>query len=346
MINKPINKIDFKDISSLISNNEPESKVLEYKFTFPKNIINLLKNLYAFANSNGGNLIVGVTEHPYLKIVGVPKGEKTNSNINEILRMFSEEGLLEYKFIEIPEENNRVLVFFRVSPSKKLIISKIDQNFYTRIDKQNIKFDPTRYDYYITKKESELALEITTLLNLRESEFLDFKLEMYKIFPKNSKYGLEQRKELLKDILSLINNKTEDNNKGIGYLIIGVGETNETYNGIHKNTEFNEYQTIIQIINEYINPKFNIAFREFFIAGDNKKILIKEKSTSGYDRNLLMKINYETGIVYEIKKDIGNIELKVPIYYPGLSFTRDISYIRLILQEDRERIIKLRTRLD
>ncbi len=341
MINKPLDEVDYSDIYLLINSNEPESEVLEYKYTFPKKSLNLIKNFYAFANSKGGNLIIGVTEHPYLKIIGVPRGERTYSKINELLRIFSEEELLEYKLIDIPEDFNRVIVFFRILPSKKLIVSNIDQNVYTRIDNQNIKFDPTRFDYYLTKKESEFALEITTLLILRESEFLDFKLEMYKIFPKNTKYGLEQRKELIKDILSLINNKTEENNKGIAYLIIGIGETNEIYNGIHKNTEFNDYQTIIQIINEYINPKFNIVFREFFIAGDNKKILIKEKPTSGYDRNLLMKINYETGIVYEIKKDIGNIELKVPIYYSGLSFTRDISYIRLILQEDRERIIKL-----
>jgi predicted HTH transcriptional regulator len=346
VFDKNFDELSYNDINFLITNKISESDVLEYKFTFPKKNDHLIKNLYAFANTKGGYLIVGIKEHPELEVIGVSKGENTLNKVNQILSLFKEERLLKYKLINIPDNDNRVIVIFKVLPSDIPLISPRAKKIFVRINQQNFISDIQKFYHFKLKKESDITREIYFLLNHPECEFLDFKYEMYKIFPKNSKLGLKQRKEFIKDLLSLINNKREENDKGIAYIIIGVGETNEFYNGIHKNIEFKNYQTSIQIINEYIDPKFNIDFIEFYISGDEKEILIKESRFVGYDRNIMIKIRYEPGTIYEIKKEIGNIKLGVSFYYPGLSFTRDLSYTRWLLQHDRERIFKLRELLD
>lgn len=182
---------------------------------------------------------------------------------------------------------------------------------------------------------------IKGILNTKECEYLDFKVMMYELFSEDIKRKWEQRKEFLKDVLSLINNKTYDNNPGKAYIIIGVDEENGRYNGIHKNIEFVEYQTLIQLINEYITPKPSINFEEYYITGKKGNTLIVHSKKEGYDRNLIIILTYIIGTVYEIKKDIGNPNINVPYYHVGTSFIRDDSYIRRLTHEDREQIMSL-----
>lgn len=182
---------------------------------------------------------------------------------------------------------------------------------------------------------------LRVLLDTKECEFLDFKLTMYDLLSDNIKSKWVQRKEFLKDVLSLINNKKLEKSTGKAYILIGVGEKNERYNGTHRNIEFIQYETLIHLINEYITPKLNIEFEEYYISGDKLNKLISNIKKEGYDRNILIKLTYEIGTVYEIKKKVGNPNVNVPYYYEGTSFTRDDSYTRMLTQEDRERIMSL-----
>ena len=193
-----------------------------------------------------------------------------------------------------------------------------------------------------SKENDDKSSFIKKLLEIKECEFLDFKLAMYSIFPKKTSTGLEQRKEFLKDIIALINNKRSEKNDGKAYLLIGIGEKSEKYDGIHKKIDYDDYITLNQLINEYITPKLDVEFEEYYISGDKNNILISINNIEGYDRNILITFFYEVGTVYEINKRIGNTNIDVKYYNEGTSFTRDGSFTRRLKQEDRKRIISLK----
>lgn len=89
-------------------------------------------------------------------------------------------------------------------------------------------------------------------------------------------------------------------------------------------------------------PSIHFDFIEFFISGNAKNVLISNSKKVGYDRNILLKINYEPGVVYEIKKDFGNPQMGVPFYTKGTSFYRDGSYTHLMSEDIRKLIRKNR----
>jgi len=202
-------------------------------------------------------------------------------------------------------------------------------------------------NHYLSLKNvqnEERINQIKKLLETKECEYLDFKNVMYKVLSKDNRTKLEQSKEFLKDVLSLVNNEKREGNTVISYIIIGVDETNQKYNGTHQNIEFTNYQILIQLINDHITPKLSIEFEEYYISEDQNNILISNKKEQGFDRNLIIKLYYEIGIVYEIKRKIGNPNLKVKYYNEGTSFTRDGSHTRRMNQEDRKKIMRLSVR--
>jgi len=66
MINKPFDEIVSDDINSLIENTVIESKTIEYKLTLPGNSDGdkkeFLKDITAFANARGGDILYGIKE--------------------------------------------------------------------------------------------------------------------------------------------------------------------------------------------------------------------------------------------------------------------------------------------
>lgn len=199
-------------------------------------------------------------------------------------------------------------------------------------------------NYYLSQKSIENDDKINfikKLLGTKECEFLDFKLAMYNIFPKNTPSGLEQRKEFLKDVLGLINNKRVENNDGKAYLLIGVSEENERYDGNHRNIDFTDNATLLRLINENIKPNLNVEIDDYYISGDNNNILIKSYKETGYERNIIIILSNDIGAVYEIKKRFGNPYLGVEYYYEGSSFTRDGSHTRRMIETDRVKIRNL-----
>ena len=193
------------------------------------------------------------------------------------------------------------------------------------------------------KKESEEKIGfIKKFLETKECEYLDFKIAMYDLFSKNTTTKWEQRKEFLKDILGLVNNKNMENSKGKAYILIGVGDEKEKYNGDHRNIDFTDEGSLIQLINQYITPKFKIEIDEYYISGDKDNILINVNKSAGYDRIILIILLYEVGIVYELKRSCGNPNFNIGYYHEGTSFTRDGSITSRMTQEDRIKILKIK----
>lgn len=174
------------------------------------------------------------------------------------------------------------------------------------------------------------------LLQTSECEYLDFKYMMYDILsPDNNKKILE-RMELLRDIFSLINIKRTDIEINESYLVIGIDETDQKYNGRHNNISFTKTQLVIQLIQEYIDPSLTIKFEEYYIAGDSNNIKLSEKPISGYDRILIFIFKREIGTVYEFKKEFGNKDMGFERV--GAAYTRDESHKRRIRESDRIKI--------
>jgi len=177
------------------------------------------------------------------------------------------------------------------------------------------------------------------LLKQAESEYLDFKFDIYDILSSVHNKKILERQELLRDILSLLNVKDSRINTNESYLIIGVDEVDEKYNGRHKNINFKDTQIIIQLVQEYIAPSFTIKFEEYFLSGDENNILLSDQQLPNYDRILLIKLIWDLGTVYEIKKEYGDSQ--IGFLRVGDSFTRDGSHKRRIMETDRIKIREL-----
>lgn len=226
---------------------------------------------------------------------------------------------------------------------KKDIILQIQNQFDSMWQMIEEEVERCEVNFEVIEKHESTEFDklIKRLLNTKECEYLDFKFKMHEIQNLNKTTEVNQRKEFIKDVLGLVNNKSNENNNGKAYLLIGIGEKNEKYNGKHNNIEFNNKQLLIQLINEFITPHVDIHTLEFFISGNQNLFELSKEKQDDYDRCLLLKLHYQRGKVYEIKKDIGNPSLGIPYYPIGTSFTRDGSHTRGITQEDREMILKL-----
>jgi hypothetical protein len=66
MIPKPIDQIDYEDLATLVANQVPESRTLEFKRELPgrkdADVKEFLADISALANTNGGDLVFGVEE--------------------------------------------------------------------------------------------------------------------------------------------------------------------------------------------------------------------------------------------------------------------------------------------
>lgn len=226
---------------------------------------------------------------------------------------------------------------------KNDIILQIQNQFDSMWQMIEEEIERCEQNFKITKKHesTEYITLIKRFLNTTECVYLEFKSKMYKILNPDEKIKVHQRKEFIKDVLGLINNKSKENNTGRAYLLIGIDEKKEKYNGKHSNIEFDDKQLLNQLTNEFITPHFDIKTTEFYISGNQNNIELSLEKQDDYDRCLLLELEYQIGTVYEIKKKIGNPAINVSFNYVGTSFTRDGSYTRNITQEDRERILKL-----
>ncbi len=193
---------------------------------------------------------------------------------------------------------------------------------------------PGKYRKIPRLKKKEL---IKKLLEERECEFLDFKSQMYDIISLDKKRKQEQKAEFIKDVLSLVNNKTKEKNLGVAFLQIGVGEENDKFNGKITNIEKIDEQPFLQALNNYITPQINLDFIEYYIRIEGSvEISLSEKD--GFYRNYLIQLNYEVGTHYMIKKKLYS---KNTSYIPTTSWTRDCSHTRLTTKEDIIKILKL-----
>lgn len=147
MFDKALEELTLSDIKSLIDNGTTENRKIEYKQQL--NIANfeekkeLLRDISAFANSGGGDIIFGIKEtqdeeHPYA-ICGI-LWEKTEDELNlilqDIIRHGTEPGIINTTFKMLYDEKRILKVYIVHIPESIFkphrVILKNDNGFYVR----------------------------------------------------------------------------------------------------------------------------------------------------------------------------------------------------------------------
>lgn len=149
-LTKPTSELTYEDIEALTSLGEPESIILDYKKTISgseRDKAELAKDICAFADSQGGYLIIGVEErrgrpiHPPCgteRMLGRQKVEEwvaqvANTNIAQRVNM-------DIKVISIPESEERCIIVLHVPVSIRMphmVTYERDNRYYRRIFKRH-----------------------------------------------------------------------------------------------------------------------------------------------------------------------------------------------------------------
>lgn len=154
MINKKIEEITIDDINDLIENCVCESKTLEYKqaLTISNNDEKkeFLADISSFANSVGGDLVIGIEEDENDKIptnicgISYQNEDELIRQIESLIRDSIQPHILNIQFRTIELEKNKCILIIRIPQS---IISphrlefKNNGKFYTRNNKGKYPMD-------------------------------------------------------------------------------------------------------------------------------------------------------------------------------------------------------------
>lgn len=186
-INKNLEDIILDDLYVLVNNQVPESIFLDYKRDlYGKNNGDkkeLLKDVSAFANSSGGDLLIGIEEDKHnqaFKIVGFESNnifEEIN-RIEQIVYAGLEPKLSNFKIKHLKLPNGKFILIIRVEPSA--------------LAPHMVSYRQTS-KFYIRKSDKNLLLDVYELRN---------------IFIKSENFVENIRKENKKRILSVFTNET------------------------------------------------------------------------------------------------------------------------------------------
>ena len=145
MIDKPISEINIDDIQHLIDTGVEESRTLDYKMEFDKagyGSSDFLANFVAFANSVGGDLIIGVEEGSGedkgkpKKMIGISiTGEdKDRLSLNNTIRDRISPRFMDFQVQYIKLDDGKYIVVIRIKQSwnKPHMINNASRDFFIR----------------------------------------------------------------------------------------------------------------------------------------------------------------------------------------------------------------------
>ncbi len=302
-INKSLENINFEDIKNLINNQIQENIYLDYKRDlYGKNNGSkkeLLKDISAFANSHGGDLIIGIEEDKYkqaFQIVGFTcQNIKEEINrIEQIINAGLEPKLNSYKLRYIKFGNDKYLLIIRVYPSPlfpHMISFQRTNKFYVRKSDKNLLLDAyelrnvfSQSENFIEKIRKENSKRIFSvsvndtivpivngpklIINLVPYAFLENQ-SLIDFSKKNISLGFPDQKINFDGILGY-----KTNNKGI-----------ESYCQMYRNGIIEFVTTSKQIFDIKQNP---------FNRTENIKVIFGNKN--GFEQYILNKIDFYLSI--------------------------------------------------
>ena len=107
--------IHFDEVKEIIG--QPESTVLEYKSTLPT-ANSIARDIAAFANTEGGWLIIGVQEsrNQSMEVIGVPYDIPALAVIESSLMRLKPKPRIDHNFIKFNGKNLYVIKVEKISP--------------------------------------------------------------------------------------------------------------------------------------------------------------------------------------------------------------------------------------
>lgn len=150
MIERPLNQVTLDDIESLVKFRRSESRTLDFKEAFPspdhKGVRDFLADVTAFANTDGGDIVIGIREDKNGVAVDVPGIERAGLDqelrrIDDQLRSLVDPGVPLFAVRELLREDGKVVLVMRVGASL-IAPHRVDHDkssrFYRRANRSNL----------------------------------------------------------------------------------------------------------------------------------------------------------------------------------------------------------------
>lgn len=142
MINKPFDRVDLSDLLALVERKVAEHRTLEFKRDLPRTkdqLVELLRDLTALANGQGGDLLIGIGEKKGVAdAIAGAEIENTDAKRQEFenaLRDRTEPRLTNFQLSFVPVSEGRYVVHFRVRPSlaaPHAVRNETHRNYFAR----------------------------------------------------------------------------------------------------------------------------------------------------------------------------------------------------------------------
>lgn len=147
---RPTSDLKYEDIAGLTSSGEPESIILDYKKMVSgsgREKAELAKDICAFANSQGGYLVIGVEEqrgkpvHPPCGTERMLERQKAEEWIEQVINSnIAQRVNTDIKVIAIPESDDLCIIVVHVPMSIRMphmVTGERDNRYYRRIFKRH-----------------------------------------------------------------------------------------------------------------------------------------------------------------------------------------------------------------
>jgi len=148
-LTKPVSELEYKDIEDLTSSGEPESIILDYKKTISgleREKAELAKDICAFANSQGGYLIIGVEEkrgkpvHPPCGTERMIEQQKVEEWVEQVMiSNVAQRVITDIKVISVPDSDLCIIVIHIPMSIRMphMVTCQRDNRHYRRIFKRH-----------------------------------------------------------------------------------------------------------------------------------------------------------------------------------------------------------------
>lgn len=312
VIDKDIDDISLEDIRYLVDNQVPEGISLDYKV---KNYEptsggkkELLKDVTAFANSSGGDLIIGIEDDKYNQaktLVGI-ETDNIAADVNRLEQVIYNgiEPRLNTVKVKYIEYNNRYIIVIRVGASPlfpHMVSFQKTNKFYIRKSDKNILLDAYELKNIFLKSEN-IAQNIRNenkkiIAKVFSNEtILPLNISIPKIIINFIPYNLDV------NIINLQNIELDFPEQRINFDGVLGYKTNqngiESYCQLYRNGTIEFVSTSNKVFLKIVNPYDTLNKEEINVISGNK---------NGYEYFLIKKCIY----FYNFLKKL-NIEL--PIY--------------------------------
>lgn len=289
-------------ISSIIL--QPESEILEYKAVLPPSK-SIAQIICSFANTNGGTLILGVSEIGGLKVSGLSEDFRATSITHRAIDLLSPKPILDYGYVQ--HEGKKL---FAINVQKSNTVISLEGKIFTREGDRIILSNPSK-NIFQTGGYKRIS-SINTSLESFKSNTTDSKLKL-----------LEHYQSILKML---------DNLKLLLYP-----------NSPNKNTDVREGKVLLRILFSSIVDNFETYLSDilFEIYLAKPETLKSEQMVKVED--VLNCSDIQEFITFWAKQKIGKLQKgSVKGFISDNKQIKDLNVINNSIQDEIERILQIR----